>query len=350
MLSLPQYYAKVFALSMIFTAANNAIFRYFRTSLVYTRKPTICDFRSPSRMLNMSARVSIPRVDQSDIRPGLTQSSSDGEEYMFGCHNIHHINLRNHSLGVGVNKKAYYGVYDGREVALRMATYDNGNNKRCIEDGLPHLPHSECFTFGNMKLMKDILLSQQLKHPNLNKLLGFCLRSDEIKNKSPHKHGLMAVYEYGISIREWEKNKRWSLEKRLSDALEILNLLAYFEKSPLGMFGVPDLKTNHFLFVKGRATLTDLDDSTAAEMQCEKNCSLSSVQCVGGICKDYHKHNNMARFVGTAFRHFFGSQIRKNIPELARLHLNGWNGSIGTREMTKTLTEVLTKLRNKENF
>ena len=55
----------------------------------------------------------------------------------FGCHNINNIQIENKSYGVqGVNKKTYIGIYNGQKVAVKMATYDNWNNKNCIESSL----------------------------------------------------------------------------------------------------------------------------------------------------------------------------------------------------------------------
>ncbi|KAH3807221.1 hypothetical protein DPMN_135556 [Dreissena polymorpha] len=70
-------------------------------------------------------------------------------------------------------------------VAVKMVTRHQREVRHCIEK-LNHsdtefLSHrAKCFMFSNMKLMKEILMLEQLSHPGFIKLLGYCVRNEEI--------------------------------------------------------------------------------------------------------------------------------------------------------------------------
>ena len=54
--------------------------------------------------------------------------------------------------------------------------------------------------FPHNKLYKEILLHQQLRHPNIASLLGFCLRGEEVEGVDLETHGVVAVYEIGETV------------------------------------------------------------------------------------------------------------------------------------------------------
>jgi len=114
--------------------------------------------------------------------------------YRFNCWNIGGIALR-HKIGHGVTKSVYLGLVaadtaDGqqqRPVAVKMVTRKSKDIASCMQQ-LPAAAgvqdHQRCFIAANMKLMKEILLLNQLRHPALLPLLGYCVRSEETDSTS----------------------------------------------------------------------------------------------------------------------------------------------------------------------
>ena len=131
-----------------------------------------------------------------------------------------------------------------------------------------------CFIAANMKLMKEILLLNQLRHRGLLPLLGYCVRSEETKSTSLQDHGVLAVYEYGTHFYATSM-RDWPLDRRLDTAVQLAELAAYLHRSPLGSLRVADFKQTHFLLVDGgrRIVMTDLDDVTSAELSCDSGNS-----------------------------------------------------------------------------
>jgi hypothetical protein len=123
-----------------------------------------------------------------------------------------------------------------------------------------------------MKLMKEILLHDQLQHPGLVPLLGYCVRSEETNSTSVSEHGVIGVYAYAERFYTSAMSS-WPVERRLSAASRLADLLNYFERSPLGSLRVADFKESHFLLLGGdldgvQIVMTDLDDLMSTEPSC----------------------------------------------------------------------------------
>jgi len=127
-----------------------------------------------------------------------------------------------------------------------------------------------CFISANMKLMKEILLLNQLRHRGIMPLLGYCVRSEETESTSLQDHGVLAVYEYGTHFYATSMSD-WPIERRLDIAIQLADLAVYLHRSPLGSLRVADFKQTHFLLLdRGRRiAMTDLDDVTSAELSCD---------------------------------------------------------------------------------
>ncbi len=66
----------------------------------------------------------------------------------------------------------FHGLYGLDEVFLVKP-----KNQLCVEE---RGRTEECWTRANYHVMKEVLLLQQLRHPNVVRLLGYCLRDDEV--------------------------------------------------------------------------------------------------------------------------------------------------------------------------
>ena len=265
--------------------------------------------------------TNIPPLLQPDI-PESTMHSTDINTFVrtptrilsgnviFNCSNIADISIR-HKLGQGVSKQVYLGMYNGYKVAVKMVTKSSLDVKSCLSqisrDGyeLNMANKRKCYDLTSYKLIKELLLLQQLHHSNIMQLLGYCVRSEETESLSLDDHGVVIVYEYGLpfyvsSIRRWP----WHL--RHKTALELTHLLTYLEHSPIGSVVVADFKADHFLMKDGHIKLIDLDDLTSEEPRCNsaKHNQSSNVvihpsepckynlKCVANHCDGYNaKHN-----------------------------------------------------------
>ena len=133
-----------------------------------------------------------------------------------------------------------------------------------------------CYTFPNMKLMKEILLVSQLDHPGIIKLLGYCLRSEETV-QTPHldEHGIIAVYEKVKQIKS-AHIKKLSVQSALTISLQLLDLLDYLEHSPLGSLAIMDLKYTNLMIADGHIKITDSGrcDVKCAEVRANRKLSI----------------------------------------------------------------------------
>ena len=277
----------------------------------------------PKRDMNIPDLIQKRNISETYIR-GATEGL---HKLHFGCHNLGDISIKR-KIGQGVTKTVYLGIYNQKKMAVKMVTRNVIDVMSCLKtlrrDPLGDIvDRHKCYTLPNMKLMKEVLLLQQLHHPNLLKLTGYCVRSEETDSTSLQDHGIVATYEYGLqfymsSLKEWP----WRL--RLRTAIELAELLDYFANSPLGSLSISDFKDTHFLLVNGRVKLIDLDDVTSLEPTCKPSRGTSEIcgyntQCVGGICVGYNARRNMDNFSKMFFSNLLFSDDAKNEEQLSRI-------------------------------
>ena len=208
---------------------------------------------------------------------------NNGTDYIFNCANIATIKLVRF-LGSGIYKKAYLGEHGaGMKVAVKM---------------LSTKPHEKLRGRQLKMFMKEILLLQQLKHRNILKLLGFCIRGEEFGSESLKDEGALAVYEYGEEVyRNTSFFVRLPLPQRLGIALAITDLCIYLENSPLGSMAMYDINLRHFLWSNNTLKLIDLDGSWL-EPSCQSTDNAScefNVTCVDDRCVGYNAKYNLLR-------------------------------------------------------
>ncbi len=236
--------------------------------------------------------------------------TESGYEYVFRCENIESIKIVR-ELGSGVFKKTYLGEYgDGILVAVKML------RKSQLVSGKK---------FDSIKIfMKQILLLMELRHHNIIKLLGFCVRSERYGTESLKEEGMIAVYEYGEEVPlNWLI--KLPLSQRLDIALEVLDLLIYMDRSPLGSFLLKDIRLRHFLIHENSLKLIDLDGrseepfcrnndhtlATSSNISSESNkgntgCKLS-VPCINGRCVGHNAKTTLLTVNEVLLRHLLVS-------------------------------------------
>jgi len=301
--------------------AQSAVLSVMLTMLITINDPDILSTLDSDCHKDLHA-ANTPRIIS---RRGTNYSDGHYEflipEYEFNCTNIHEIELDKplKPLGHGVSKKTYAGTHKGRRVAVKMATMEELYSKKCIDDGLDQSrPEHICYRLSNMKLMKEILFVQQLRHPSIMKLLGFCLRSEEMKEPSLAEHGLLAVYEFAEPLLP-SHMKVWPLKKRLEKAVELFDAFDYLEHSPIGSIQFPDLKLAHFLWADNRIKLHDFDDANIKEPICTDECGQYGGECVNNQCLGYAAKMNRWKLNFEFSRYFFPETFHKDVPMLKEI-------------------------------
>ena len=271
---------------------------------------------------------------------------SHGARYKYNCSNVDKIKIK-HKLGHGVTKQVYLGIFGDVKVAVKMVTRNVIDVTSCLQSMHRDEDHAgsadpnqregdkrKCFVFPNMKLMKEILIMEQIYHPNLMKMLGYCVRNEETESTSLQEHGVIAVFEYGMRFYV-NSLSAWSLRNRLKAALELTSLLYYLQYSPLGSLRVSDFKDNHFLLINNRIKLIDMDDLTSLEPSCaipqsypsakldymeqwhsEKTMATHTLDvkrlchyglsCQGGICPGHNAKYNLDNMNRVLFKYLLG--------------------------------------------
>lgn len=232
--------------------------------------------------------------------------------YIFNCTNIDKIKLKQ-KIGHGVSKQAFLGEYNSIPVAVKMVTRHQLDVRNCLEDirnrdvDTP-TNRGKCYAFSNMKLMKEILLLEQMNQHTFIQLLGYCVRNEETDSTDLTEHGVIAVYEYGE--RFIVDNLRFlTWQERLKHSLDLARFLWYLEHSPLGSLRVRDFKEGHFLRVHSDIKMIDLDDVDNIEPSCGiyviSNSSSNSdtvtkyqscdfgIQCRMALCIGHNAKQNM---------------------------------------------------------
>ena len=322
---------------------------------VYPRVQSVTlPFRSVERVPEQSIHFNIPSLQQpsmynittSSLYASMSSTSStynssifmpSNSRYMllnsdrsFNCSNINEIIIR-HKLGQGVTKQVYLGMYKGYKVAVKMVTKSSLDVKSCLSqmsrDGydLTVANKRKCYDLTSYKLVKELLLLQQLNHPNIMRLLGYCVRSEETESLSLDDHGVVLVYEYGLpfyisSVRRWP----WYL--RHKTAVELTHLLNYLQNSPIGSMLVADFKPEHFLMKDGHIKLIDLDDLTSEEPKCttvqqqsDKAPCKYMLKCTANHCDGYNAKQNLRNFHTLFFDKLLFADMINNTDHRANL-------------------------------
>ncbi|CAL1546614.1 unnamed protein product, partial [Lymnaea stagnalis] len=210
-----------------------------------------------------------------------------------------------------------------------------------------------CYTFPTARLMKEILLSEQLRHHNLVSLLGYCVRSEESDSTDISEHGVISVYELGarfvldnLQILPWQA--------RLQHAIEMADLLDYLEHSPLGSLIVPDFKEGHLVMVNGSLKLIDLDDVNSLEPECDPQDSRQgqcpySLRCARALCEGFNAKENLKNMNKLVLKRllFPISFPEAVIPKIGQLNADLDSLTLSAHELLVNLTDIWSFLEDK---
>lgn len=291
-------------------------------------------------------RVNDSEINNENATTFQTMHSSK-KTYFFNCNNIKNIELKE-KLGNGISKQGYLGLYQGKQVVVKMSKLSMPEVKECLDElnakNVDRIYRKQCKDFANGKIMKEILLLQLLDHPNLVKIIGYCIRSTEITDSGLDQHGVVSVAEFGQKLTV-NYLKGLPFQERLRHAQEVAELVLYFDNSPIGSIAVPDFKLRHFLMLDNHIKMIDLDMITARPEYCGNNhsCDLKTI-CNMTIheCENYNTIFNMNKYAIVFGRPFFSretypSQLDSRISILNNKLLNL---TISAQELIYELQEL----------
>ncbi|XP_064193207.1 extracellular tyrosine-protein kinase PKDCC [Anguilla rostrata] len=229
-----------------------------------------------------------------------------------GCDQLRYIKIVDF-LGAGYTKAVVKGVLPkGFPVALKSVNEKGTDIRRCLED---FKDLEGCRELVSYKLIKEIVLLQRLRHPNLIKLQGHCLWS-------LRAGAVTAAFEQGSPLQMIELlQSPW--EERFRVCLGLVRLLHYLSQSPLGSVALLDFQPRQFVLVAGELKLTDLDDASIEEPMCQTraDCLLHfpirnfSIPCSPeGVCQGLNEKRNLYN----AYRYFFMYLLPHQAPPTLR--------------------------------
>lgn len=245
-------------------------------------------------------------------------------KYVFNCRNIHEIRIIYDAFGAkgkfGRLKKVDLGVFKEQKVAVKRF--------RNVK------PPAVSYELRQYLFMNEILLLDQLNHPSLIKMLGYCFCKGRHKDllTTPTDSDITAVFEYGEPINFI--NMSVSVEQRLQHAIDLSSLLEYMSNTPLGSIIMADFKATHFLMVNNSIKLIDLDFFHNVEPSCNTTrrclfnltCDTSQNRSATpgqqtGVCTGYNVKHNIKKMYVNIFillleKIYFPVQIHPMIDEV----------------------------------
>lgn len=242
-------------------------------------------------------------------------AQAETQEHIFNCTNIHLISIHGR-LGTGKSKQGFLGEYHGSSVVVKMTTNQQIEVKECIDkiggQTASTMMVKRCHGFPHLKVLKEILLHHELMHPSLARLLGFCVRSEELNSLDLSEHGMISVFEFGENFTEVTLTQRpWS--ERLRYAVGIAAFIRYLENSPLGPVRYTDFRLSHFRLFGNDLKAIDISSFENSDYNCDLNnvCPYGII-CMNGVCSGYNAKYNMDMF----YKEFFSRIIMKgSIPD-----------------------------------
>ncbi|XP_022105604.1 extracellular tyrosine-protein kinase PKDCC-like isoform X3 [Acanthaster planci] len=270
-------------------------------------------------------------------------------ELVYGCKEIASIPLSDRELvGFGYTKRVQKAFLGGKPVALKTPLSNGPDMTQCVGYGMSK---EECFTLANFKVLKEIALLQQLQHPNIIKVLGFCLPGKIDINDSSRTTTMVTEYGHPITFLELLK---MSWEDRLRISLGVSRLMYYLSNSSVGSLGIHDFKPSQFVTVDGEIKLVDLDDVDDKPVTCRTpvDCALLGssstvyLPCVDGKCLYYSDRRN----VYSAYKIFFTllpfetpSSLRVMVTDLVN---KTGEALVGSQETYQQLERILQLYRS----
>uniref|UniRef100_A0A8C6QXE7 Extracellular tyrosine-protein kinase PKDCC n=2 Tax=Nannospalax galili TaxID=1026970 RepID=A0A8C6QXE7_NANGA len=242
-------------------------------------------------------------------------------------------------VGSGYTKAVYrVRLPGGAAVALKAVDFSGHDLGSCVRE---FGARRGCYRLAAHKLLKEMVLLERLRHPNVLQLYGYCYQdSEDIPDT------LTTITELGAPV-EMIQLLQTSWEDRFRICLSLGRLLHHLAHSPLGSVTLLDFRPRQFVLVDGELKVTDLDDARVEETPCTSStdCTLEfparnfTLPCSAqGWCEDMNEKRNLYN----AYRFFFTYLLPHSAPPSLRPLLDTIVNATG--ELTWGVDETLAQL------
>ncbi|XP_028352691.1 extracellular tyrosine-protein kinase PKDCC isoform X4 [Physeter macrocephalus] len=246
--------------------------------------------------------------------PGSPGPGSSGPGPRLGCAALRNVSGAQY-VGSGYTKAVYrVRLPGGVAVALKAVDFSGHDLGSCVRE---FGARRGCYRLAAHKLLKEMVLLERLRHPNVLQLYGYCYQdSEDIPDT------LTTITELGAPV-EMIQLLQTSWEDRFRICLSLGRLLHHLAHSPLGSVTLLDFRPRQFVLVDGELKVTDLDDARVEETPCtgSADCTLEfparnfTLPCSAqGWCEAMNEKRNLYN----AYRFFFTYLLPHSAPSSLR--------------------------------
>ncbi|XP_030713701.1 extracellular tyrosine-protein kinase PKDCC isoform X2 [Globicephala melas] len=246
--------------------------------------------------------------------PGSPGPGSSGPGPRLGCAALRNVSGAQY-VGSGYTKAVYrVRLPGGVAVALKAVDFSGHDLGSCVRE---FGARRGCYRLAAHKLLKEMVLLERLRHPNVLQLYGYCYQdSEDIPDT------LTTITELGAPV-EMIQLLQTSWEDRFRICLSLGRLLHHLAHSPLGSVTLLDFRPRQFVLVDGELKVTDLDDARVEETPCtgSADCTLEfparnfTLPCSAqGWCEAMNEKRNLYN----AYRFFFTYLLPHSAPPSLR--------------------------------
>ncbi|XP_031322771.2 extracellular tyrosine-protein kinase PKDCC isoform X1 [Camelus dromedarius] len=279
-----------------------------------------------------------PLPDGAPGWPPAPGPGSPGPGPRLGCAALRNVSGAQY-VGSGYTKAVYrVRLPGGAAVALKAVDFSGHDLGSCVRE---FGARRGCYRLAAHKLLKEMVLLERLRHPNVLQLYGYCYQdSEDIPDT------LTTITELGAPV-EMIQLLQTSWEDRFRICLSLGRLLHHLAHSPLGSVTLLDFRPRQFVLVDGELKVTDLDDARVEETPCSgsTDCILEfparnfTLPCSAqGWCEAMNEKRNLYN----AYRFFFTYLLPHSAPPSLRPLLDSIVNATG--ELTWGVDETLAQL------
>ena len=276
----------------------------------------------------------------------LHANDSNGTVDMLGCQDINKIRIVQ-TVGKGFSKIVQEGMLNGMSVAVKSAGVEVKDVQDCLKSGM-YKKEEDCYVLASYKVLKEAMMLKQLKHSNIVRLLGLCLRSER---SSPHiqERGMTVVVELGDPVQIQELAELPYIE-RVKLSLGLAQLISYLAESPLGSVAILDFREDQFVIIDKQIKLTDVDDLTSTEpdcdakMQCLLDKRKTGIKCASNMkCPGMNAKKNVQNAYRVFLQPLLGFEVPPDCVEKSQAILKSLRkGELDAQELATKLDDLLT--------